>query len=99
LEEHLAEQIPVARLAELVRLSRYHFCRAFRQSFGISPHRYHANRRLERSKALLADPALSVTEIALDVGFRETSSFTTAFRKLFGRTPTEYRRSLSASPA
>jgi AraC family transcriptional regulator len=95
LEEHLAEQIPVARLAEFARLSRYHFCRAFRRSFGISPHRYHANRRLERAKSLLATPALSVTEIALDVGFRETSSFTTAFRKLFGRTPTDYRRSLS----
>ena len=99
LEEHLAEEIPVGRLAELVRLSRYHFCRAFRRSFGVSPHRYHSLRRLERAKALLESPALSVTEIALDVGFRESSSFSTAFRKLFGRTPSDYRRSLSRTAA
>jgi len=99
LEEHLAETIPVGRLAQLVRLSRYHFCRAFRHSFGVSPHRYHRNRRLERGRALLANPALSVTEIALDIGFHETSSFTTAFRQLFGRTPTDYRRSLSPKQA
>jgi len=97
LEEHFAEQIPVARLAALARLSRYHFCRAFRRSFGVSPHRYHSSRRLERAKLLLANPALSVTEIALDVGFRETSSFTTAFRRLVGRTPTAYRRLLSSN--
>jgi AraC family transcriptional regulator len=44
---------------------------------------------------LLAERKLSVTEIGLDVGFSETSSFTSAFRKLTGETPTEYRRSLA----
>ena len=96
-EEHLAEQLPISTLAELARLSRYHFCRSFRDSFGVSPHRYHLHRRAERAKTLLANPALSVTEIALDLGFRETSSFSTAFRKLVGRTPTGYRRSLPPS--
>lgn len=93
-EEHLAERLPIARLAKLARLSRYHFCRSFRDSFGVSPHRYHLHRRSERAKTLLANPALSITEIALDLGFLETSSFSTTFRKLVGRTPTDYRRSL-----
>jgi AraC family transcriptional regulator len=43
---------------------------------------------------LLAKPSLSVTEIALEMGFSETSSFTAAFRKFAGRTPTDFRRSL-----
>jgi AraC family transcriptional regulator len=93
-EEHLAESIPVARLAELARLSPYHFSRSFKASFGVSPHRHHSNRRVERAKLLLAEPHRSVTEIALDVGFRETSSFTALFRKLVGRTPSAYRRAL-----
>jgi AraC-like DNA-binding protein len=94
IEEHLAEQIPLAKLAELVQLSPYHFCRAFKQSFGIPPHRYHTSRRIERAKVLLAKPDYSVTNIGLTVGFSETSSFTAAFRKATGVTPTAYHRSL-----
>jgi AraC family transcriptional regulator len=94
IEEHLSEQIPLATLARLVRLSPYYFCRAFKQSLGMPPHRYHNSRRIEHAKALLAKPELSVTEIGLTVGFSETSSFTAAFRKATGQTPTGYHRSL-----
>src|SRR5215472_4008591 len=95
IEEHIAEQIPLATLARSVRLSAYHFCRAFKRSFGVPPHRYHNARRIEHAKTLLAQPARSVTEIALKVGFSETSSFTAAFRKATGTTPTAYRRTLA----
>ncbi len=95
IEDHLADPISLADLAELVGLSTYHFCRAFKQSFGIPPHRYHTSRRIDRSKALLAKPAPSVTKIGLMVGFGETSSFTAAFRKATGLTPTAYHRGLA----
>jgi AraC family transcriptional regulator len=95
IEDHLADPISLADLAELVGLSTYHFCRAFKQSFGIPPHRYHTSRRIDRSKALLAKPAPSVTKIGLMVGFSETSSFTAAFRKATGLTPTAYHRGLA----
>jgi AraC family transcriptional regulator len=95
IEEHIAEQIPLATLARSVRLSPYHFCRAFKRSFGAPPHRYHNARRIEHAKTLLAQPTRSVTEIALKVGFSETSSFTAAFRRATGTTPTAYRRSLA----
>ena len=92
IEEHLAEDISLTTLAELVDLSVYHFAHAFKQSFGAPPHRYHMVRRMDRAKNLLERPALSVTKIGIQIGFRETSSFTRAFRKLTGLTPTEYRR-------
>jgi AraC family transcriptional regulator len=95
IEEHLAERIPLATLARLVRLSPHYFCRAFKQSFGLPPHRYHNLRRIEQARALLAKPEPSVTDIAFAVGFSDTSSFTTAFRKTIGVTPTAYHRSLS----
>ena len=94
IEEHLAEPILLATLAELAGLSTYHFCRAFKQSFGLPPHRYHTSRRIEHAKTLLAKPALSVTDIGMTVGFSETSSFTAAFRKATGLTPSAYHRSL-----
>lgn len=94
IEANLAEPISLATLADLARLSPFHFARAFKQSFTVPPHRYHTVRRIERAKVMLASPSLSVTDIALSVGFSETGSFTAAFRRLTGRTPTDYRRSL-----
>jgi AraC family transcriptional regulator len=95
IEEHLAEQISLSVLAQLVRLSPYHFCRAFKTSFGIPPHRFHTHRRMEHAKALLAKPAASVTDVGIAVGFSATSSFTTAFRNATGITPTGYQRSVA----
>jgi len=92
IDERLAEEVSLSSLAELVHLSPYHFSRSFKQSFGMPPHRYLTGRRIERAKSLLAECKLSVTEIGLDVGYSETSSFTSAFRKVTGETPTNYRR-------
>jgi AraC family transcriptional regulator len=94
IEEHLSKPISLVTLAQLVRLSPYYFCRAFKQSFGMPPHRYHTSRRIERAKALLSKPSPSVTEIGFTVGFSQTSSFTVAFRKATGLTPTAYHRTL-----
>jgi AraC family transcriptional regulator len=49
-------------------------------------------RRIDRARGLLQKPALSVTQIGIQIGFREASSFTKAFRRFTGLTPTEYRR-------
>ena len=97
IEEHLAEPILLATLARLVRLSPYYFCRAFKRSLGLPPHRYHSNRRIEHAKRLLAGPAPSVTDVGRIVGYSETSSFTAAFHKATGMTPTAYRRALTSS--
>jgi AraC family transcriptional regulator len=90
-EEHLAENVLLVELADVARLSQFHFSRAFKQSFGVPPLRYVTGQRIERAKTLLTSDA-SITEIGLAVGFGETSSFTTAFRKHTGITPSAFRR-------
>jgi AraC family transcriptional regulator len=94
IEANLDRDIGLESLAGLVRLSPTHFCRAFRRSLGMPPHRYHIHRRLEHAKTLLADRERSITAIALASGFGASSSFATAFRKATGLTPLQYRRSL-----
>ena len=92
IEEHVCERNPLVTLAKLVRLSPSHFCRAFRQSFGIPPHEYHIRRRIEKAKTLLAEREASVTGVGFALGYSHTSSFSVAFRKITGQTPIEFRR-------
>jgi AraC family transcriptional regulator len=95
IDERLAEQVSLATLAGLARLSTYHFSRVFKQSFGMPPHRFHSHRRIERAKTLLINPEMSVTQIGMTLGFSSASSFTTTFRKMTGMTPSDFRRSMA----
>ena len=94
IEEHVSDDTPLATLAQLVQLSPYHLCRSFKRSFGMPPLKYHATRRIERAKQLLAERELPITKIALAVGLSETSTFTAAFHRLTGQAPSRYRRDL-----
>jgi AraC family transcriptional regulator len=94
IDAHLGEEISLKGLANIAALSSYHFARAFKRSFGEPPHHYLNGRRIELAKALLENPARSVTEVALAVGFADPVSFTAAFHRLVGTTPTKYRRAL-----
>jgi AraC family transcriptional regulator len=92
IEEHLSEQISLVTLADLARVSQSHFSRAFKQSFGVPPHEYHVQRRIDKAKALLAEREASVTDVGFALGYSHTSSFSVAFRKITGRSPRDFRR-------
>ncbi len=85
------EPLTVDDLARAARLSRAHFSREFRATFGESPHAYLLTRRLERAAALLRNTDRSVSDICFSVGLRSVGSFTTSFSRTFGRSPTAYR--------
>jgi AraC-like DNA-binding protein len=85
------EPLGVDDLARAAGLSRAHFSREFRRSFGESPHSYLLTRRLERAAALLRGTDRSVIEICLAVGLQSVGSFTTSFTRTYGMPPTAYR--------
>jgi AraC-like DNA-binding protein len=92
--ERLDQDISLTNLANVAQLSLYHFAHAFKHSFGEPPHHYLIGRRIERAKALLENPARSVTDVAIAVGFADPTSFASAFRRSVGTTPTNYRRGI-----
>ena len=79
------ERIKVADMAGAAGLSKAHFSREFHRTFGESPHHYLLTRRLERAAALLRMTDWSVAEICVSVGLRSVGSFTTSFKRAFGR--------------
>ena len=88
-----SERLDVDDMAGAAGLSKAHFSREFRRTFGESPHHYLLTRRLERAAALLRMTDWSVAEVCLEVGLVSIGSFTTSFRRAYGQTPTEYRAS------
>ncbi|HEY7602612.1 MAG TPA: helix-turn-helix transcriptional regulator [Gaiellaceae bacterium] len=86
------DPLDVATLARAAHLSPAHFSREFRRAFGETPHQYLLTRRLERAAALLRTTDRSVVDICLAVGLHSVGSFTTSFGRLFGLSPTAYRK-------
>jgi AraC-like DNA-binding protein len=86
------EPLGVEDLARAAGLSRAHFSREFRRTFGESPHAYLLTRRLERAAAMLRGTDHSVAEICFSVGLQSVGSFTTSFTRTYGISPTAYRQ-------
>ena len=88
----LEEELTLADLSLEADLSAWHFLRAFRESFGETPHAFLTRIRLQRAKELLTLSSRPVTEICFDVGFTSLGSFSTLFRRQVGLSPAEFRR-------
>jgi AraC family transcriptional regulator len=90
---NLERDVSLAELSAQVDLSPHHFCRAFKQSIGASPHVWFSRLRIERAQDIIAaHPSAGLTEVALRVGFSSQSAFGTAFRRVTGTTPSAWRR-------
>ena len=98
IDHHLSDEeegrVALSAVARDVRMSYFHFSRAFKQSMGMTATNYIAERRIERAKRMLEETELPISEIALRAGFSSQSHFTTAFRRLAGATPKAFRASL-----
>ena len=84
--------VSLAALAAEAGLSRFHFCRAFKDSTGLSPHAWLRQHRLEQAMNMLRDTDTSVVSVAAELGYGSQTAFAAAFRKLTGETPSDWRR-------
>jgi AraC family transcriptional regulator len=84
--------VSLAALAADAGLSRFHFCRAFKESTGLSPHAWLRQHRLEQAMNMLRDTDASIVSVAAELGYASQTAFAAAFRKLTGETPSDWRR-------
>jgi AraC family transcriptional regulator len=93
IETHLADDIGLDELAGICGMTRFHFCRAFKATFGETPFQHVTLCRIGRARQMLAETYLPVSQIATACGFNGASQFGRAFRAIVGTTPLVYRRS------
>ena len=94
-DRHYAEPLDLAALAQVAGLSKFHFQRLFKATYGLTPAAHLSQRRVERAQDLLRATNLTVTEVCFAVGFSSLGSFSSRFRDLVGETPSEFQRRYS----
>ena len=92
--EHQTENLRLGHVAKACNTSTFYFCKMFKKVTGINFTDYLSRVRIEKSKNLLLNPNLRVSEIAFEVGFQSLTHFNRVFKKILGQSPTEYRAQL-----
>ena len=97
IREHHADDLSLPQVARFANTSPFYFCKLFKRATGLTFTNFLSRIRIERSKNLLINPQLRVSEIAYEVGFQSLTHFNRIFQKLLGQSPTEYRQKLQGS--
>lgn len=95
MENHLTNDITLADMAKSVNLSAFHFQRAFSLLTGLTPAEYMRKRRLSQAGAEIANGNGRVIDIAMKYGYNSPESFTKAFIRFHGSSPTQVRKGSS----
>lgn len=95
-EDNLNRSIALSELAAVANVSKFHFCRLFKQRTGMTPMAFVEQLRIERARQLIRDTTLALAEVALLTGFADQSHFTRRFRRRVGVTPAVFVRQCGA---
>jgi AraC-like DNA-binding protein/ligand-binding sensor protein len=97
-QAHAEEPITHAQVVQHVHMSRFYFCKLFKKATGMTLTEYVARVRVEKAKALLADPTLRISEVVFAAGFGSIPQFNLVFKRHVGKAPTDYRAELRTAP-
>jgi AraC-like DNA-binding protein len=91
IHDNLLEEMSLDKISQQANLSKYHFLRMFRQQFGITPHQYILNCRINRAREAL-EAGESLDDVVFDYGFTDLSHFNRRFKPIYGMTPKQYQQ-------
>jgi AraC-like DNA-binding protein len=94
IEDHQAEPLSLGRIARVANISRHYFCKMFKRATGINFTEYLSRIRVEKSKTLLLNPNSRISEAAFACGFQSMTNFNREFKRIVGRSPTQFREAL-----
>jgi AraC-like DNA-binding protein len=92
INNNIDRRIELKKLVALTKWDRRHFGRIFKQYLDTTPYQYILNKKIDKSKALLKDSDIPITQIAYDIGFEGHSNFCAAFKKIVSITPEQFRK-------
>ncbi len=95
--EHHSEDLSLSQVAKYVHTSVFYFCKLFKRTTGVNFTEFVSRIRIEKSKNLLLNRNLRISEIAYEVGFQSLTHFNRTFKNIVGESPTEYRGHLPRS--
>jgi AraC-like DNA-binding protein len=98
IRDHHTEDLSLGQVAAMVHTSIFYFCKLFRKVTGTTFTEFVSRTRVEKTKNLLLNPNLRISEIAYGVGFQSLTHFNRVFKKVAGESPTEYRGHLPKGP-
>lgn len=95
IHEHVDADLSLDDLSDAANLSKYHFLRLFRRQFGITPHQYVINCRINAARSALEAGEL-LNDVVYRYGFSDLSHFNRRFKRIYGMTPRQYQDSVTA---
>lgn len=90
IHDNIEEDISIDDLSYVANVSKYHLIRLFRRQFGLTPHQFILNHRINKVREMLKN-GMSATHVAHEFGFFDTSHLNRHFKRAYGVTPTQYQ--------
>ena len=94
IDENLSRNVTIEKFAEEFGISKFNLIKKFKSSTNVTPHQFIIKKKLDRSKNLLKEDGLSLTDITYMLNFSDQSHFSNSFKKMYGMTPSEFRRTI-----
>ena len=94
IDKNMSENIKIENLAEEFGISKFNFNKRFKSSTNVTLHQFIIKKKLDRSKNLLKENSLSLSDITYMLNFSDQSHFSNSFKKMYGMTPREFRKTI-----